>query len=69
MNHFHVPVGYSAIALSSTKINGAEIWNDLSLGIKKNDDAIYFTICVKNHFLGSYISFLVRYVIVLDMLL
>ena len=33
--NLHVPVGYSAMALSTTKINGAKIWNELSLEIKK----------------------------------
>ena len=35
MKNLHVPVGYSAIAVSSTRINGAKMGNELPLEIKK----------------------------------
>ena len=52
--NLHVPVGYSAMALSTTKINGAKIWNELSLEIKKSDDVVSFKKAVKSHFISSY---------------
>ena len=48
MKTLHVPVGYSAMALSSTKINGAKLWNELPLEIKRNDGVDCFKkICKK----------------------
>ena len=55
MKTLHVPLGYSAMALSSTKINGAKLWNELPLEIKKNDDVDCFKKSVKSHFMKSYI--------------
>ena len=68
MKNVHVPVGYSAIALSFTRINGAKILNELPLEIRKIDDAICFKNSLKSHFMESYIWFQVRYVISWNML-
>ena len=68
MKNLHVPVGYSAIALSSTRINGAKLWNELPLEIRKIDDAICFKNSLKSHFMESYTWFQVRYVISWNML-
>ena len=54
MKTLHVPVGYSDLALSSTKINGAKLWNKLPLEIKRNDDVGCFKKSVKSHFMKSY---------------
>ena len=54
MKNLHVPVGYSAMALSSIKINGAKLWNELPLEIKRNDDVDCFTKSVKSYFMKSY---------------
>ena len=68
MKNLHVPVSYSAIALSSTRINGAKMWNELPLEIRKFDDAICFKDSLKSHFMESYTWFQVRYVISWNML-
>ena len=68
MKNLHVSVGYSVIALSSTRINGTKMWNELPLEIWKIDDAICFKNSLKSHFMESYTWFQVRYVISWHML-
>ena len=50
----HVPEGYSALALSSTKIHGAKLWNELPLEIRKLDDISCFKKALQRHFVESY---------------
>ena len=50
----HVPEGYSALALSSTKIHGAKLWNELPLEIRKLDDISCFKKALQRHFMESY---------------
>ena len=52
--NLHVPDGYSAIALSSTKIHDAKLWNELPLEIRKLDDVYCFKEAIKKHFMKSY---------------
>ena len=54
LHNLHVPDGYSAIALSSTKIHGAKLWNELPLEIRKLDDVNCFKEAIKKHFMKSY---------------
>ena len=54
-NVLHVPEGYSALALSSTKIQGAKLWNNLPLDIRKLDDVTHFKKALHRHFLESYV--------------
>ena len=54
-NVLHVPEGYSAMALSSTKIQGAKLWNNLPLDIRKLDDVTHFKKALHRHFVESYV--------------
>ena len=64
MKNLHVPVGYLATALSSTRINGKNCHSKLD----KNEDAICFKNSPKSHFIVSYTWIQVRYVIAWNML-
>ena len=50
----HVSVGYSAMALLTTKVNGTKVRKKLSLEIKKSDDVVCSKEAVKSHFINSY---------------
>ena len=54
-NVLHLPEGYSAMALSSTKIQGAKLWNNLPLDIRKLDDVTHFKKALHGHFVESYV--------------
>ena len=54
LNVLHVPEGYSAIALSSTKINGAKLWNNLPLEIRKLGEVTDFRKALHKYFVESY---------------
>ena len=54
LNVLHEPEGYSAIALSSTKINGAKLWNNLPLEIRKLGEVTDFRKALQKYFVESY---------------
>ena len=54
LNVLHVPEGYSAIALSSTRINGAKLWNNLPLEIRKLGEVTDFIKALQKYFGESY---------------
>ena len=54
LNVLHVPEGYSAIASSSTKINGAKLCNNLPLEIRKLGEVTDFRKALQKYFVESY---------------
>ena len=54
-NVLHVPEDYSAMALSSTKFQGAKLRNNLPLDIRKLDDVTHFKKALHRHFVESYV--------------
>ena len=54
LNVLHVPEGYSAIALSSTKNNSAKLWNNLPFEIRKLGNVTDFRKALQKYFVESY---------------
>ena len=41
LKKLHIPEGYSGMALSTTKIKGSKIWNELPFNIRAIDDKVH----------------------------
>ena len=54
LKNLHIPEGYSGMTLSTTKIKGSKIWNELSFNIRAIDDRVHFKKEVKGYLLMSY---------------
>ena len=54
LKNLHIPEGYSGMALSTTKIKGSKIWNELPFNIRAIDDKAHLKKEVKDYLLMSY---------------
>ena len=54
LENLNVPEGYSGMALTTVKIKGAKIWNEIPIEIRKIDEIASFKRAVKQHFISLY---------------
>ena len=52
LENLHVPEGYSGMALTTVKIKGANIWNEIPIEIRKIDETSSFKRAFKQHFIS-----------------